>query len=150
MQRLLIVVLLAVGTPALAQALPDASLSLSGHLAHPRGFSAADLASLPSATADAADGSHFTGMLLWPLLNQAGWVDAPGRKTHLQHVILAHGRDGYTVALSIGELDPNFAGKAILVATAHDGKPLKGFELFVPGDSKAGRRVHDLVAIEVQ
>ena len=97
-----------------------------------------------------APGPHWSGVLLWPLLDQAGWVDLPGRKTHMQHVIMARGRDGYTVALSLAELDPNFEGKQVMVATARDGKPLGGLELIVPGDKRPARRVHDLQAIEVE
>ena len=63
---------------------------------------------------------------------------------------MARGRDGYTVALSIAELDPSLEGKQVLIATARDGKPLGGLELIVPGDKRAARQVHDLLAIEVQ
>jgi hypothetical protein len=63
---------------------------------------------------------------------------------------MAHGRDGYVVALAIAEIDPGFEGKQVLIATTQDGKPLAAPELVVPGDRRAGRRVHDLVGIEVQ
>lgn len=144
--------------PALAQAPAGApaspapvSLALSGRLVHPRSLAAADLAGLPLVSLGLpASGNkppaHVSGALLWPLLDQAGWVDKPGRKTRLQHVILARGRDGYAVALSIAEIDPNLEGKQVLVATAKDGT----LELVVPGDKRAARRVHDLVALDVE
>ena len=156
MRRLLLALALALAWPAAAGQAADIALSLSGRLAHPRSFSAAELAALPQAalpepaSGQAAPGPHWTGVLLWPLLDQAGWVDQPGRKTHLQHVILARGRDGYGVALSIGELDPAFEGKQVLIATGRDGKALGSLELGGPGDRRHARWVHDLQAIEVQ
>ncbi len=137
------------------RAQPAAALTLSGRVVHPASLSAADLARLPSATLDlpAKPGQpapHLSGVLLWTLLDQAGWSDLPGRKTHLQHVVLARGRDGYAVAVSIGEIDPALEGKQVLVLTQRDGKTLPALELAVPGDHKAARRVKDLVALEIQ
>ena len=137
------------------QAQPAAALTLSGRVVHPASLSTADLTKLPTITLDlpAKPGQpapHVTGVLLWTLLNGAGWSDLPGRKTHLQHVVLAHGRDGYAVAVSIGEIDPALEGEQILVVTGRDGKPLPALELAVPGDHKAARHVKDLVALEVQ
>jgi hypothetical protein len=145
--------LLALATPAAAQA--PVSVVISGKIAHPRTLSAADLAPMVTVEVPASakpDGpkTRFGGALLWPLLDGAGWVDAPGRKTHMQHVILARGRDSYAVAVAIAEIDPAFEGKQVLIATVQDGKPLASPELVVPGDRHAGRRVHDLVGIEVQ
>jgi hypothetical protein len=153
MRARLLALLLAVCGPAAAQT--PVSVVLSGKIAHPRTLSAADLSpvvtvEVPASAKPDAPKTQFGGALLWPLLDGAGWVDAPGRKTHLQHVIMAHGRDGYVVALAIAEIDPGFEGKQVLIATTQDGKPLASPELVVPGDRRAGRRVHDLVGIEVQ
>jgi len=151
--RAVLAVLLVLATPAAAEA--PAAVVLSGKIAHPRTLGAADLSpvvtvEVPASAKPDAPKTQFSGALLWPLLDGAGWVDAPGRKTHLQHVILARGRDGYVVALAIAEIDPGFEGKQVLIATTQDGKPLAAPELVVPGDRRAGRRVHDLVGIEVQ
>jgi hypothetical protein len=140
--------------PAVAQ--PSAGISLSGRIAHPRTVTPAELAAAPVVAVAApsskpgAPATKFTGALLWPLLESAGWVDLPGRKMHLQHVIMVRGADGYTVALSIAEIDPAFEGKPVIIAGTQDGKPLASPELVVPGDHRAGRRVHDVVAIDVQ
>jgi hypothetical protein len=150
-------VMLLTAVPAFAQtaAVSGPALSLSGRLAHPRGFSRAELGSLPKVSADLPGKpgeapAHVSGVLVWSLLDQAGWQDLPGRKTHLQHTVLARGRDGYSVALSIGEIDPALEGKAVLVVTDRDGKPADRLDLFVPGDKRAARRIHDLVALDVQ
>ena len=150
---MLLAMRLSAASPGLAQ--PVSALALSGRINHPANLSLADLAKMPATTLDlpAKPGQpapHVTGVLLWTLLDGAGWSDLPGRKTHLQHVVLARGRDGYAVAVSIGEIDPAFEGEQVMVVTGRDGKPLPALELAVPGDHKAGRHVKDLVALEVQ
>ena len=102
------------------------------------------------ATARGPQSATYTGALLWPLLAAAAPVDESGRNTHLRHTLLAHGRDGYAVALAFGELDPHMAGKQVIVAYAQDGTPLPSLRLVLPGDSHAGRAVRDLVSIEVR
>ena len=117
----------------------------------------AELQALPPVTvevqhteANAVQRTSFTGALLWSLVSAAGPVDEPGKRTFLQHSVLARGRDGYAVVLAIGELDPNFEGKQVLVAYAQDGKPLPALRLVVPVDARAGRSVRDLASIEVR
>ncbi len=142
---------LAAALPAAAQ--PAPGVMLSGRVAHPGTLALASappvVVEVPSSKSGATP-VKFTGALLWPLLESAGWVDAPGRKTHLQHVILVRGADGYTVAISIAEIDPAFEGKPVIIAGTQDGHALASPELVVPGDHRAGRRVHDVAGIEVQ
>lgn len=132
-------------------------LAIAGRVGQPRTLSLADLQALPPvtvevtyATARGPQSATYTGALLWPLLTAAAPVDEPGRNTHLRHTLLAHGRDGYAVALAFGELDPHMAGKQVIIAYAQDGKPLPLLRLVVPDDSHAGRAVRDLVFIEVR
>ena len=163
--------LLLAAAPARAQA-PDAAhmdmapagphansttLAISGRVAHPSTLDIPTLQAMPAAsvsldttTADGVDHATYTGVLLWTLLDAAGPVDEPGRKTFLQHTVLARGQDGYAVALSVGELDPKFEGKQALVAYAKDNQPLPSLRLVVPGDRRAGRSVHDLAGLEVR
>lgn len=142
----------------------SAGLSLQGRVARPRTFTAAELQALPPTTVelDAAEGhdgrpatpagSHaaYTGDLLWSLVDGAGLVDEPGARTHLQHTIIARGQDGYAVALAVGEIDPKFEGKPVIVAYARDGQAMPGLKLVVPNDRRGGRSVRDLVSIEVR
>ena len=132
-------------------------LAIGGRVEHPRTLALADLQALPPVTVEVEHAHEkdpqrhtFTGALLWPLLTTAGPVDEPGKRTFLQHTVLARGGDGYAVAVSAGELDPTFEGKQVLVAYAEDGKPLPSLRLVVPADARGGRGVHDLVAIEVR
>ncbi len=139
----------------------SAGLSLQGRVAHPRTFTAAELQALPPTTVELAvaeghdgqpAGPHmtYTGDLLWTLIDGAGLVDEPGARTHLQHTILARGQDGYAVALAVGEIDPTFEGKPVIVAYARDGRTMPGLKLVVPNDRRGGRSVRDLVSIEVR
>lgn len=132
-------------------------LAVQGRVEHPRTLTLAELQAQPPVTLDVeystANGvrkASFTGALLWTLITAAGPVDEPGGRNGLRHTLLARGQDGYAVVLAIGELDPHFEGKQVLVAYAQDGKPLPGLRLVIPADAHAGRSVHDLVAIEVR
>ena len=159
MRRSLIAALLAglLAPAAMAQDGTPPGLAIGGRVMHPRTLALADLRAQPPVTVEVehahekdAQRHAFTGALLWPLLTEAGPVDEPGKRTFLQHTVLARGQDGYAVALAVGEMDPNFEGKQVLVAYAEDGKPLSGLRLVVPADVRGGRGVHDLVAVEVR
>ncbi len=152
-------VLLSRAPPATAQAgTPAASgLAVGGRVEHPRTLTVADIQALPPVTLEVehitgkgTQKEAYTGALLWPLITAAGPVDEPGGRSGLQHTLLARGQDGYAVALSIGELDPRFEGKQVLIAYARDGKTLPGLRLVVPADAHAGRSVHDLASIDVR
>jgi hypothetical protein len=142
------------GLGAAAGADPPAGIALSGHVEHELRLTIADLRALPQTGIDVSfqtghgpESGHFTGALVWDVVQKAGITDTAGPKSrhHLQHAVLVSGRDGYTVALSVGELDPDFEGKqAILTVDGADGA-----RLIVPGDKKGGRDVRDVVAIEV-
>ncbi len=144
---------------ALGQPAPQApvELALIGRVEHPRTLTLAELQAMPAVTVEATfvtgqgpQAGRFTGVPLWALLQAAVPVDEPGRSTHLRHTLLAQRRDGYGVALAIGELDPNFACKQVLVAYAEEGRAQTGLRLIVPGDMRAGRGVRDLVSVEVR
>ncbi len=153
---LAVLVLLAAALPAWADAVPP-QLALTGRVQHPRSLTMAELRALPpvSVTVDQETGhgrqhASYTGPLLWTLVTQAIPVDEPGTRMFIRHTLLATGQDGYAVALAIGELDPMFEGKQVVVATSLDGKALLVARLVVPGDSHAGRAVRDLVSVEVR
>jgi len=155
----LLLALAATPVPAAGQDKTSAALELAvqGRVELPRTLSLADLQAVPPVTVqipiEAAHGggmATYTGAPLWTLLQAAKPIDEPGRRTTLQHTLLARGQDGYAAALAIGELDPHFEGKQVLVAYAQDGKPLPGLRLVLSGDTRAGRNVRDLVTIEVR
>jgi hypothetical protein len=133
-------------------------LSLSGAVTKPLCLTAGELRALPATELALGfmAGSHpekgsFKGVLLWRLLGLAAVKDRAGKGASLLHTIIVTGQDGYAVALAIGEIDPRFEGKTVLVAYDQDGRPLRGgFRLIMPGDGEGGRSVRNVVRIEVQ
>lgn len=71
----------------------------------------------------------------------------------LANYVVASGSDGYSVVVSLAELDPSFHDGQILVADARDGQPLGDtgpFRLIVSEDKRPARWVRNLVSISVQ
>lgn len=141
-----------------------AVITIGGAVLHPQSLAVADLERLPPtslvasfATEHGQERATWTGVLLWTLLERAGIEAGPqappsGRET-LRRTLVVTGRDGYAVAFSVGELDPDFGAAPAIVAYARDGAPLaaaQGLRLIVPGDKRGGRAVRDVVRIEVQ
>ena len=147
--------------PALAQssALMSSVLAIEGRVAHPGALTLDQLKALPPVTVSLSfqtdrgpAAGTWTGALLLDIVKRAQPVDNDSNKSApLQHTILARGRDGYAVALAIGEIDPRFAGKEVIVAYRRDGKPMENqtFRLIVPGDAHGGRSVNDLISLTI-
>jgi hypothetical protein len=118
---------------------------------------AALLQSLPAVTVDVTfetgqgrKPGRYTGILLWALLEKAEPIDEPGLNASLRHSLL--GRDGYVVALALGELDPHYEGKQVIIAYL-GGEPsasMSSLRLVVPGDVHGGRSVRDIATIELR
>jgi hypothetical protein len=132
-------------------------LAVTGEVAHPKTYTRAELAALPAssvkidATGDNGPLSGtFSGPLLLTLVQQASPIDAPGKKTHYRHVLMVTGRDGYAVALALGEIDTHLEGKTVIVALRQDAKDLAAPRLVVPGDRRPPRFVKDVVGVEVK
>jgi DMSO/TMAO reductase YedYZ molybdopterin-dependent catalytic subunit len=145
---------------AVTGASADDGLTVTGQVQTPLHLGVADIQALPATTVSvspmAGHGSEpatYSGVLLWTVLEKAGLSNKPGKNTVLRHVILVTGRDGYAVALSAGEIAPDFEGKSVILAIEKDGQPLPaadGIRLIVPGDKRGGRAVRDVVTIDVQ
>ena len=148
-----VIALLAVA-PAAAQSL---GVALDGKVKAPRQFALDDLKKLPVEQADVSFQTdrgpvtaHFTGVLLWSLLDAAGGIDDTGKGMELRHAIRVTATDGYVVVTSTGEIAPDFGGKAALIAYERDGKPLGEFRLVMPGDKHGGRNVRDVARITIE
>jgi hypothetical protein len=119
----------------------------------PSFISLPDLRALPSTTAmvnaDAGPDAHYAGPTLWSVLQQAGAIDPNFHKRVNQQVIVT-GQDGYSVTVGMGEIDPEFENKQVILATERDGKPVDAPRLAVPGDKRAGRSVRDVASIVVR
>ncbi len=121
----------------------------------PSPLSLADLHALPSTPAPVTreGGSEataqFTGPTLWAVLRQAGVID-PNFHKRVDQVITVTGRDGYSVMVAMGEIDPEFENKPIVLATERNGAALDVPRLAIPGDKRPGRSVRDVTSIEVR
>ena len=136
------------------------AISISGAVKTSAQLTQADLQKLPAQNVDVSfetargqEHGAYKGVLLLTLLDRAVVIDGPEKSAHLRHTILVSGRDGYTIALSMGEIDPKFEGKTVIVAYEKDGRPLppsEGVRLIVPLDHHGGRAVRDISRIEIQ
>ena len=155
MRRRALLVAATLLAPRLAGAQPrPRPVSVGGLVETPASYTIDGLAGLRAVEVDAArEGgamSKYVGTLVWPLLVAAKLTLGDDRLTRLAHVVLVTGADGYTAYVALGELDPNFEGKPIIVAYKQDGVLLAAPRFVVPGDKHAGRSVRDLVSIEVR
>lgn len=150
--------------PALFALLPMMAIAadparLTGTVKTPLTLDEATLNKLPVASVEVsyarASGSSkgtYTGVLLWDLLAKAELVNETGTNTRLKHTLLVTSRDGYAVTVALGELDPAYGNKKVLVAYkgSDDVPSFDHLRLLVPGDIHAGRAVRDIASIEVR
>jgi hypothetical protein len=139
-----------------AYAADPAPVRVDGAVLHPQSFSLADLQALPPAEVTTSFGTQhgevhksWTGALLLDLVQKAGLKNEAGKNASLRHSFVVHGKDGYEVALAMGEIDSMGEGKRVILAY-RDTAGLPGFRLVIPGDIHGARQVHDVVEIEVR
>ena len=145
--------LLALAGTAYAQ-----ELKVLGDVPTPLTLTADDLAKMPreTVTIPEQDGTKtaYEGVQLREILKRAGYASGKDmRGKALAAYIVAKGHDGYQVAFTPGEVDPDFGNTSILVADKREGKALfqyQGpFRLVCPGDKAGARSVRMLETIEV-
>lgn len=145
-----------VGAAAQATA-ADQGVTVATSVEQTRNIDAAMVAKLPAVeqkvsflTGHGPEQATYTGALLWSVIDSAE-MSSSDRRARLRRTIWVTGRDGYTAALALAEIDPEFEGKQVLLAYRRDGKPIDGntLRLVVPGDRHGGRSVRDVVRIEV-
>jgi hypothetical protein len=139
-------------------ATPPASLVLSAEHASVT-LTPADFRALPHTTITVHNGhtnvaETYSGVPLATLLAK---VNAPlGKELHgeaMTSYLVATGSDGYSVVLSLAEVDPDFHQGQVLVADTRDGEPLGKngpFQLIVSDDRRPARWVHNLESITLQ
>jgi Carboxypeptidase regulatory-like domain len=138
---------------------PPDSLVVSDPYHSPIVLSPADFRALPHVTIKVHNGhtnaeETYSGVLLETLLAKTNApVGREFRKEALRSYLLASGTDGYSVLLSLAEVDSSFHAGQVIVADQRDGQPLGKygpFQLIVPGDSRPARWVHNLNSVRVQ
>ena len=88
----------------------------------------------------------YDGPALWAVLDRGDALSSVPPRERARRVLVVTGRDGYTTALALAEIDPEFEGKQVLLARQPDG----GLRLVVPGDHCGGRSVHDVARIKLE
>jgi hypothetical protein len=130
-----------------------------GLVEHPQGFTLAALKALPSTQVDATFGTMhgqehhvWTGVKLLDLIEKAGLKAEPAKNAALRHSVLVQGKDGYAVAVALGEMEPMAENKPIILAYRSDSGPadLPGLRLVITGDQHGARQVHDVVEVDVK
>jgi hypothetical protein len=147
----------ATGSPTIIY--PPDSLVVSDPYHAPLVLSPADFRALPHITIKVHNGhtnteENYSGELLETLLAKASApMGKEFRKEALRTYLLASGTDGYSVLLSLAEVDSTFHAGQVIVADTREGRPLGKngpFQLIVPGDSRPARWVHNLNSIQLQ
>lgn len=135
----------------------EAGLAISGLVAHPLQLSLTELRAMPQIHVAVAQASGHgpvpldcTGPGISTLLKRVSPDFGSGRNAALAHTLLITADDGYAVALSFGEIDPDYGKSASILAADCAGKPLTAPRLIVPGDNHAGRAVAKVVSMEVR
>ena len=128
-------------------------VTVMGTDAPPAQLSVASLRALPPSTAtvhgEGGAATQFSGPTLWSVLQQAGAVQ-PNFHKRVDQVVTITGLDGYSVSLGLGEIDPEFENKPVILATERDGAALDVPRLAVPDDKRPGRSVRDVANISVR
>lgn len=136
---------------ATAQAQDIALVGPQGALAP---ITAEHLKSLPTSETTLTGGNpavehRFQGPLLWTVLTDSHLIDPAHHMDVGRQTLRLQGQDGYVAIVAMGELSPEFEGKAAILALSMDGKPLPMPRAIIPGDHRGGRGVHDLVRLTV-
>ena len=97
-------------------------------------------------------GSSYKGPLLWTVLERSKLLEGMGPHDRVAKIVRVTGGDGYVVALALGEIDPEFGGKQVILAYLRDGERLSNGELrlIVPSERRGGRSVRNVVRIELR
>ncbi|WP_230423718.1 hypothetical protein [Streptomyces radicis] len=134
---------------------PRAAVALTGEVARPALLTVDDLvdsAAWPVHHAEVtflcstsgARRHRFSGPALHDVVLSAAPAFPSGRrKDRTRFLLVVAGADGHVAVLSWAEIDPDFAGSAVLLATHADGSSLAGPgpQLVVPGDRYGARCV---------
>jgi Oxidoreductase molybdopterin binding domain len=77
-----------------------------------------------------------------------------GLRETVKMTIIVEASDGYQVAFSLAELDPELTDRIILLADTKDGKPLPPSEgplrIIVPGEKRPARWVRQVKSLTVR
>lgn len=148
-------------SPAWSQTAPaqQPTVKVVGEVLKPLTLSAADLAGMPRANAEAKDKQgvmhSFSGVALSTIFEQAGVTTGRQlRGENLAKYLLVTCADGYQVVFSLAELDSSFTDRVVILADQIEGKPLPAgtgpFRLIVPGEKKPARNCFQVTTLAIR
>ncbi|WP_208346015.1 molybdopterin-dependent oxidoreductase, partial [Aetokthonos hydrillicola] len=143
---------------------------VSGQVKESKTFTLSDLQALPAskvtvtfASGQGQETHTYIGVPLWQLIQSVGGLKTNTNVNNvknyfLRQYVVAEGTDCYQAVVAVGEIEPNFEGKQVLVAYAEEDSSNnqtlltdQGFaRLVVPGDQKGGRYVSNIRRIVVR
>jgi DMSO/TMAO reductase YedYZ molybdopterin-dependent catalytic subunit len=154
---LLIVALAFLASRAIGAA-AEPVLGISGEIKEPLKLSLADLKAMPLVKVRATDrdghAAEYEGVSLGEILRRAGAPEGDAlRGEALRLCVLVKAADGYQVAFSLAELDPNFTDKQVVLVFRKDGKELDAetgpLRIVVPDEKRHGRWVRQVTGLEI-
>ena len=155
-QRLVVLCLVLVGLPAVADEAPaPAALQVADETGRVTSLPAKEWAKLPRQKAEVKGkgGTAYEGVSLAEVLRFAGVSFDKHPRGRAASYVLVEGGDGYRAVLALAEVDPKVSDRTVLLADRLDGKPLPAgagpFRLVVPGDKIPSRWVKQVVRIGV-
>ncbi|MEU9047216.1 MULTISPECIES: molybdopterin-dependent oxidoreductase [unclassified Kitasatospora] len=134
------------------------TIRLHGHLERPAELTVDQLRDLPAHRVEVSfdcrtEGEQrhgYEGPALLDVLREARpRIDFSGRKQRLRFLLSVVGADGHRAVVSWAEIDPDFGGRRILLATSMNGAPLDavGPQLVVPDDHCGARYVSAVTTV---
>jgi len=144
--------------PSLAAQTNEAALIVRGEVDQPLSLSLADLRAMPRIKVQAreknGDEASFEGVALSDILKRSKprlTEKCCGNAANT--CVIVRAADNYRVVFSMGEIDPDFTDRKVLVADRRDGKPLQESQgplrLIVPGEKVHSRWVRQVKSLEV-
>ena len=103
---------------------------------------------------DSGQSSDYTGVAIAQLLNSVGVsLGKSVRGERLAEFVMVRAMDGYRVLFSLGEIDPIFRERTLLLCYRKNGSPLPGKEgplrVIVADEKRHARWVRQVTAIEL-
>jgi DMSO/TMAO reductase YedYZ molybdopterin-dependent catalytic subunit len=146
-------------TQPAGQTAAGVSLQVAGKVPTPLNLSMDQLAAMDhvTVTVKGHNGGEvsYRGVALVTILKAAGlsFEKMAAARAAAGMCVIVTGSDGYRVLFSMGELDPQFEDRSIILADTQDGNPLDAargpLEIVAPNEAAHARWVHQVVSLTV-
>lgn len=134
------------------------SITIQGEVASPLTLSLDDVEKFEKQSVKVKDRDgkehSFEGAALSDILKKAGvTLGSSLRGENLTKFVLIQAADGYEVVYALAEIDPEFSGDMVILATKKDGVAIPAgegpFRIVAPADKKPARWIREVRTIKV-